>query len=338
VVDVATFEKTRNTVSVGGVPYSTAFSSGKLYVGDIGILPSGDLLEYLIIPPQNYNDTVDIYTPSGMNITWSDDIEIGYMPSVQKIKGKLLAGALGVAGSAIHGTIWPTDPDSLIGLMNLSFESTAAPTIENVLIDGAVKRPGDYVYPNSVLTADLIDNTAIWGTSRVLVDGFERADAAFAPSLPSNNQSTVEMTVGDLGSPGPHTIRIEATDGAALTVHEIPGLIFATGKPEIGAGYPMAYPGVFRPLSNDPAKNTLILAYTLSADADIKVVIVDVTGRPVFTRSFRAGVMGGRLGYNEVRWNGVTDFGNTVGNGIYPYKILEGTKVLGDGKIVVYDE
>jgi flagellar hook assembly protein FlgD len=55
------------------------------------------------------------------------------------------------------------------------------------------------------------------------------------------------------------------------------------------------------------------------------------------TKKFRAGGEGGKAGYNQFTWNGITDFGKTVGNGIYVYKIISKGKVIGTGKLVVLE-
>ena len=56
----------------------------------------------------------------------------------------------------------------------------------------------------------------------------------------------------------------------------------------------------------------------------------------VWTRIFRAGENGGRAGYNEVDFYGLSDIGNLpLGKGIYMYQILIDGKLKGKGRLVL---
>ena len=67
------------------------------------------------------------------------------------------------------------------------------------------------------------------------------------------------------------------------------------------------------------------------------MIVYDITGHEVMRKNFTPGVQGGRAGINNVEWNGKTLFGATAGNGMYVYKIISGSKVIGSGKLVVMD-
>ncbi|MCX5726024.1 MAG: PQQ-binding-like beta-propeller repeat protein [Candidatus Saganbacteria bacterium] len=103
------------------------------------------------------------------------------------------------------------------------------------------------------------------------------------------------------------------------------------GGPKI-LGTPLVYPPVFKPLSTNPMENTARISFNLSLVAPITIYLYDVSGQMVWSAKFT-----GRLGYNEAQWNGATKLGGYVGNGIYVYKIITGDKILGSGKIVVFD-
>jgi len=53
---------------------------------------------------------------------------------------------------------------------------------------------------------------------------------------------------------------------------------------------------------------------------------------------FGGGSAGGRGGTNQASWNGKTLGGEVAGNGIYLYKIISGSTVIGSGKLVVFDQ
>ncbi len=98
-----------------------------------------------------------------------------------------------------------------------------------------------------------------------------------------------------------------------------------------------AYPSVFKPATGVGDERTLRIAYDLTAHASVTLYLYDVGGKIIWTYKAAAGAEGGRAGYNEVDWNGITDLGGYIGNGIYVLKIVSGDKVLGTGKIVVYE-
>ena len=62
-----------------------------------------------------------------------------------------------------------------------------------------------------------------------------------------------------------------------------------------------------------------------------------ISGKVTWTKKYAPRANGGRTGYNEIKWNGISDFGGYAGNGIYVYKIVSQGKVIGTGKMVVYD-
>ena len=65
--------------------------------------------------------------------------------------------------------------------------------------------------------------------------------------------------------------------------------------------------------------------------------IFDIRGVLIKKTNYPSGSMGGKAGYDEVTWDGKDDFGSTVGNGIYPFRIVAGGRVLGRGKIAVLE-
>jgi hypothetical protein len=105
-------------------------------------------------------------------------------------------------------------------------------------------------------------------------------------------------------------------------------------------GTPYAYPNPYKPSSG-----TLKIAYSLTESADIDLYIYDITGRRVakMTLPYEDPASpgqfgkGGRKGDNKVEWNGTSDFGEVIGNGVYVYFISKSGKTLGSGEFAVYE-
>lgn len=98
-------------------------------------------------------------------------------------------------------------------------------------------------------------------------------------------------------------------------------------------GNAMVYPVPFKALGTDKLK----IGYTLTQDAPVTIYIYDISGQIIMTRIYPAGALGGHAGYNMVEWNGQSDFGHPVGNGLYVGKIVSGNKVIATIKIPVLD-
>lgn len=147
------------------------------------------------------------------------------------------------------------------------------------------------------------------------------------------NPATYEhQFVPDLAA-GSRRINIRAwSSSGTFSDRQLNVTVAGGGTPKI-VGKLAVYPQPFKPLAGENAT----IAYNLTANADITIYLYDVSGRVVWTRKFRAGQNGGRIGYNGVMWNGRTDFGSVGPNGIYVMKIISGKKQLMSGKLVVLD-
>jgi hypothetical protein len=87
-----------------------------------------------------------------------------------------------------------------------------------------------------------------------------------------------------------------------------------------------------------PAQQARI-AYTLSADKSIDILVYDVREmKVVYRRKIAAGQSpGGAYGYNEIPWNGLTDLGTAIPNGTYVLQVVSGGKIVGQTYFVVND-
>lgn len=85
----------------------------------------------------------------------------------------------------------------------------------------------------------------------------------------------------------------------------------------------------------NPKKGPVMIMYQLAADDDIDIYFYDVSGGLMCRKSYPRGSSGGSQGINRVYWDGVNDFGETVANGVYLFRIASGNKTIEKGKIVV---
>jgi hypothetical protein len=321
-------DRSYTSPSAGGVPFGAFIANDNLYVLDV----QGSGVDPVWEPPEEFGNLVKI---SSLPFSGTfRNVEVGYLPLFAAEAGNKLV----VASSAIPAMTFDFDQE------NLLFQGTAPPSIVDVRIDGGTVINGDFISNSPVLTASLYDNSGIWDAS-VVVDGVDRtADVSFVPELPANTihaPASLTLNIGSLSPVGTHSITIEATDGESLVTWEVSGLVASGGGGvAMRAGYPVIFPSVFKPTTGSAGPQgdrTLRLAYDLTVNAPITVVIVDISGKKVFTRKFSSGTNGGRAGYNEVQWNGTMDYGGIIGNGIYPYKIISGNKILARGHVVVFD-
>lgn len=88
------------------------------------------------------------------------------------------------------------------------------------------------------------------------------------------------------------------------------------------------------PFKAQRGEGTTII-YNLSSDTGTKVIIYDITGQAIWQKFLAPGEEGGKAGRNSVFWNGKSDFGDYVGNGVYIYLITSGSKVLHIGHMAV---
>ncbi|MBI5698957.1 S8 family serine peptidase [Candidatus Saganbacteria bacterium] len=96
-------------------------------------------------------------------------------------------------------------------------------------------------------------------------------------------------------------------------------------------GTPLSGPSPFNPASG----GNLYFSYQLTADAAITLQVFDLNGGLVFTKNYPSGAAGGLSGSNTVGWNGRDAFDNLIPNGVYFYRIMNGTRILGRGKLAV---
>jgi hypothetical protein len=87
----------------------------------------------------------------------------------------------------------------------------------------------------------------------------------------------------------------------------------------------------------DPARENTTIIYKLAKDADINAYIFTITGDLIWKNNFTAGSNGGRTGDNAFTWDGMSNFGEMMSNGVYLLHMIERSsgKTLAKGKIMV---
>jgi len=232
------------------------------------------------------------------------------------------------------------------GFSNLITEETIhetlGPEISDIRFDGRYLIEGDIVMPDPVITARIRDlattpesPTSITKETITLVFAdYYQVDGPQIDSLVSAGSyydMTHEIKV-PLGA-GEHMFYIEAYDELGNRGTSVPTTINVMAGGVNMIGETIAYPAPYSPKLGGDA----IFTYNLSIDAPITIYLFDISGQIMWTKKYSTGINGGRAGYNEVRWDGKTDFGGTIGNGIFIYQILSKGKKIGSGKLIVYD-
>jgi hypothetical protein len=91
-------------------------------------------------------------------------------------------------------------------------------------------------------------------------------------------------------------------------------------------------PNPFNPLDGP----TTIL-YQLNQDANVVVLIFNISHELVYKRDYSSGTNGGQTGDNNITWDGYNDFAQLAANGVYFFRVVDkgSGKILVKGKIAV---
>jgi hypothetical protein len=218
-------------------------------------------------------------------------------------------------------------------LTGVTIATTGSPTIEWVKMNGVHFRSGDIISSKAEMKIRLLDEQGI-ATIELFVDSSTTPilfdlDPLDTPGTTFEGTWKGKLTPLDVGT---HVLHFHAQDGGGHDKYlEMLAVVMGGRVSVIGGTY--NYPNPFSPTGG----GTTNIQYVLSTDATITVIIYDITGHEVKRMKFGAGTQGGRGGTNQISWNGQSMGNEVVGNGMYIYKIISGTEVIGSGKVVVYE-
>ena len=203
-----------------------------------------------------------------------------------------------------------------------------APSITSVKVNSATIVNNDYVKKDGTLTAVVQDATGVSiEASAMIIDSVTTLFKDL--TLPSTyDASTGNLTYVLNLSTGTHTIVISAVDYNNNTSTYTRTVKVDSGEPAANMAY--IYPNPFNPLQGSAR-----IAYQLNQDADITLYMFNEINQLVWKRVYLSGVNGGKSGYNEISWDGNTDFGELAPNGPYFLRIVSGGRMIGKIKIAV---
>ena len=211
--------------------------------------------------------------------------------------------------------------------------TTAAATLEKPSI--AIKINGNKPYPGDALSATprIVITVTSTNTVQSILSKLGGSSAALTfVGAAGKFYATQEVTVPL--PDGTYCLTIEATDNYTnTTTFEVPQLYVQSAGVVTVQGIPLNYPNPF-----DPGTQSTYLGYNLSRSANVEIKIFDLSGGLVAKKTYVSGQPGGSACYNEVAWDGKSDSGNYVGNGLYLFLIIaDGTVAQnGKGKITVF--
>jgi len=136
---------------------------------------------------------------------------------------------------------------------------------------------------------------------------------------------------------GTHDLKVEAANtlGQVSTWDAVSVSVAASNTNAIQSRA-LNYPNPFPPSpTNDPSVGGTYIGYELSNDANVKIMIFDIMSTKLREISCTAGGTGGSAGYSEVYFNGLTNAGKTLGNGIYIYLLVIDGQVKAKGKLTI---
>jgi hypothetical protein len=229
------------------------------------------------------------------------------------------------------------DNASSLNSARVTFADINPPTVSDLTLNDRRRFPKDIISARIKVKAKILDDVPknvgrieIWFNDSLKYSGTpEDWKGSY-----NEESGQFEVDLPEL-APGEYTFKIVAFDKLNNQAQEsIAQLKVPSPSEEVGMiGDPLTYPNPFSPLKGEKTN----FAYVLSRDAEITIFIYNILGQALWKKTFRAGEEGGKAGYNEVGWAGISDFGDILGNGIYIYKFVYNNKVIGKGKLTVLD-
>ncbi|MBN2058758.1 MAG: Ig-like domain-containing protein, partial [Candidatus Saganbacteria bacterium] len=268
------------------------------------------------------------------SLVWSaDDRVMSFDPAVSYEVATSYAVDIATGARDINGTHL-SSPFSYIFTTQSKPTDRVSPEVR-AEVAGLALKSGDAIDDQPEIEIIATDNLSLDAASlRVCLDGSEVSyTIVFSTdiSLEASYQPALAL------SSGSHTLEVEIRDFAGNRRLRTYADLSVAGA-ETGVNLtspPIASKSVFAPASD---KEGLLVAYSLNKDADVTFMTYGVAGEVVWTRHFGAGLNGGKAGYNEIKFSGVSDItGSPLANGIYVYRLISEGKAIGKGYIVIYE-
>ena len=203
-------------------------------------------------------------------------------------------------------------------------------------VDDKSVAQGSYISRTPTIKVNLDDDSGInLSTIKLYLDNsaFENSELLVnEKSTTKSHQISKNISVANSLSPGKHSIKITGQDIYGNSSELLADDLQVEAGELASIGVPINYPNPFKPARGQGT----YITYTLNQNADITLMIYDITGILLYKRIFLSGVLGGTAGINEVYWNGISDFGQVIGNSAYQYVIIGNNKVLARGSMAVY--
>jgi hypothetical protein len=269
---------------------------------------------------------------------WSvDGRSCRFKPSAALSNSKTYNVAVGAGASDLAG-------NGLEAAFSSSFATEAPrdlvnPNILIQRIDAGGKpntlKSGDYVNRRPRIKGVITDDVAVDRNSiKLYLDGAQVTPVI--TEINAGNYEAVYMTIADLEdeSVKTHSIKLEARDAAGNPGEKEVSELKVSGGPARVIGPVLSYPQTFKPKSGIPAR----FAYNLTVDSDLTIYLFDTSGQNAWTGKYLSGTEGGKAGYNEVSFYGISELAQAyLGNGVYLYKLVTGGKIIGTGYITIFD-
>jgi hypothetical protein len=224
----------------------------------------------------------------------------------------------------------------------------------NLSFDDRFYEAGIYSKENPMLIADVpvikIDfNTpsgVVWQRGRLLIDKTEyravKGDFSLVVVKPSKASSSFDVDYvmyllrihpAKKLPFGEHLFMFEAENAFGMVISQE---VFArvVTLPTQVLGKPLVYPSPFSPGIHSHVN----IQYKLSMQANIEIAVFGVDGSTILRRRFYMGEEGAKKGINTVEWEGKTNAGMAISNGIYTGVIIDRdeNRILEKFKIAVY--
>jgi hypothetical protein len=207
------------------------------------------------------------------------------------------------------------------------------PEISDVKIDGWKQYPGDIISPHPKINATISDiDSGFAGIASIEIAANTISFIYGSPEIESiynRISGYLDVRFPVFIPAGTYTIYIRAWDlSGNVSEDAFPGLVIKGGAVDI-IGQVLNYPNPFS------SGTGTTFSYKLTIDANLEIHVYSIKGSKIYSRKIPSGTPGGSAGYNEFFWNGLSNFEDGIGNGIYIVKVVADGKTIGSSKIVI---